>query len=54
MKHNNSNHSSVDEHSRIKSQMARMVNSYDSYMKKITLGRENSLLEMRVNLALVK
>jgi len=54
MKQNHSNHSPVDEDSRIKRQMARMVNSYDSYMKKITLGRENSLREMTVNLALVK
>jgi len=54
MKHNNSNHSSVDEDSRIKSQMARMVNSYDSYMKKITISRENSLRQITVNLAQVK
>ena len=38
----------------IKSQMEQMVNSYDSYMKKITLGRENALREMTVNLAQVK
>ena len=54
MKQNDSNHSPVDEDSKMKSQMARMVNSYDSYMKKITLGRENSLREMTVNLAQVK
>jgi len=41
MKKNDTNHSSVDEDSKIKSQMEKIVNSYDSYMKKITLGREN-------------
>jgi ubiquinone/menaquinone biosynthesis C-methylase UbiE len=54
MKRNDSNHHPVDEDSVIKSQMARMANSYDSYMKKITLGRENSLREMTVNMAQVK
>ncbi|HEX3048153.1 MAG TPA: methyltransferase domain-containing protein, partial [Bacillota bacterium] len=43
-----------DEDSMMKSQMERMVSSYDSYMRKITLGRENTLREMTVNLARVK
>ena len=54
MKQNNSNQSPADEDSKMKSQMARMVNSYDSYMKKLTLGWENSLREITVNLAQVK
>lgn len=54
MKKNDTNHSSVDEDSKIKSQMEKIVNSYDSYMKKITLGREKSLRRMTVNLAQVK
>jgi ubiquinone/menaquinone biosynthesis C-methylase UbiE len=43
-----------DEDSLMKSQMEKMADSYDSYMKKITLGRENALREMTVNLAGVK
>jgi ubiquinone/menaquinone biosynthesis C-methylase UbiE len=54
MKQNDLNHSPIDEDSVMKSQMARMANSYDSYMKKITLGRENSLRKMEVNLAQIK
>lgn len=54
MKQKDSNHNQVDEDSKMKSQMEKMVNSYDSYMKKITLGRENSLRKMEVNLAQVK
>ncbi len=38
----------------IKNQMERMVNSYDLYMKRITLGRENALRLMTVDLAQVK
>ena len=38
----------------MKSQMEQMVDSYDSYMRKITLGRERALREMTVNLAQVK
>jgi ubiquinone/menaquinone biosynthesis C-methylase UbiE len=38
----------------MKSQMEQMVNSYDSYMRKMTLGRERALREMTVNLAQVK
>ena len=54
MKQKDSNHNQVDEDSKMKRQMEKMVNSYDSYMKKITLGRENSLRRMEVNLAQVK
>jgi ubiquinone/menaquinone biosynthesis C-methylase UbiE len=44
----------TDEDSEIKSQMEKMVDSYDSYMRKITFGRENKLREMTVDLAQVK
>ncbi len=43
-----------DEDIRLKSQMEKMVDSYDSYMKKITFGRENVLREMTVSLAEIK
>jgi len=43
-----------DEDIIIKNQMEKMVNSYDMYMKRITLGREDALREMTVNLAQVK
>jgi ubiquinone/menaquinone biosynthesis C-methylase UbiE len=43
-----------DEDNEIKMQMEKVVDSYDSYMKKITLGREKALREMTVNLAEVK
>jgi ubiquinone/menaquinone biosynthesis C-methylase UbiE len=43
-----------DEDIIIKNQMEKMVNSYDLYMKRITLGREDSLRNMTVNLAQVK
>ena len=45
---------SQDEDSALKGQMEQMVDSYDSYMRRITLGRENALREMTVNLAQVK
>jgi len=45
---------SADEDRKMKSQMEQMVNSYDSYMRKMTLGRERVLREMTVNLAQVK
>ena len=54
MKQNDSNQSQLDEDSVMKSQMEKMVDSYDLYMKRITLGRENALREMTVNLAQVK
>jgi ubiquinone/menaquinone biosynthesis C-methylase UbiE len=38
----------------MKSQMEKIVPSYDSYMKKVTLGRERVLREETVNLAQVK
>jgi len=44
----------VDEDAVMKSQMEKMVNSYDLYMKRITLGREDALRKMTVNLAQVK
>jgi ubiquinone/menaquinone biosynthesis C-methylase UbiE len=44
----------VDEDERMKSEMEKMVFSYDSYMRKITLGREGVLREMTVYLAQVK
>jgi ubiquinone/menaquinone biosynthesis C-methylase UbiE len=43
-----------DEDTLIKNQMERMVNSYDTYMKRITFGREDALRKMTVNLAGVK
>jgi len=54
MKQNKKNSNQVDEDSLMKSQMEKMVYSYDLYMKRITLGRENSLREMTVDLAQVK
>lgn len=44
----------VDEDSAIKIQMEKVVDTYDAYMKKITLGRESRLRELTVNLAEVK
>ncbi len=38
----------------MKSQMEKMVDSYDSYMRKVTFGREQVLREMTVDLAQVK
>lgn len=43
-----------EEDAEIKNQMERMVGSYDSYMRKMTLGREKALREMTINLAQVK
>ena len=54
MTENKSNQSKNDEDIIIKNQMERMVNSYDLYMKRITLGREDALRKMTVNLAQVK
>src|SRR5512136_707541 len=54
MKQNDSTYNQVDEDRTMKSQMEQMVNSYDSYMRTMTLGRERALREMTVNLALVK
>ena len=44
----------IDEDLAIKNQMERMVDSSDLYMKRITLGREDKLRAMTVNLAQVK
>jgi ubiquinone/menaquinone biosynthesis C-methylase UbiE len=44
----------IDEDSEIKSQMERMVDTYDSYMQKITFGKENRLREMTIDLANIK
>jgi ubiquinone/menaquinone biosynthesis C-methylase UbiE len=54
MKPGDSDYDQVDEDKRMKSQMEQMVNSYDSFMRKITLGRERALREMTVSLAQVK
>lgn len=43
-----------DEDTIIKNQMEKMVHTYDKYMKRITLGREDALRKMTVNLAQVK
>jgi ubiquinone/menaquinone biosynthesis C-methylase UbiE len=40
-----------DEDAIIINRMDRMVNSYDKYMKRVTLGRENTLRRMTVDLA---
>ena len=47
-------HGKIDEDMLMKSQMEQMVDSYDSYMGKMTLGRERALREMTVKLAQVK
>ncbi len=44
----------VNEDEAIKSQMEKMVDSYDSYMKKVTLGREEALRKTTVDLARIK
>jgi ubiquinone/menaquinone biosynthesis C-methylase UbiE len=54
MTENKSNRSRDDEDIIIKSQMEKMVNSYDSYMKRITLGREDALRIMTVTLAKIE
>ncbi len=46
--------SQTDEDKAMKSEMERMVDSYDSYMRKITFGRERALRQMTVDLAQVK
>lgn len=38
----------------LKSQMEKMVYTYDKYMKKVTFGRENKLRQMTVELAQIK
>jgi len=54
MTENKLNQSRDDEDTIMKSQMEKMVNSYDKYMKRITFGREDALRAMTVNLAQVK
>jgi ubiquinone/menaquinone biosynthesis C-methylase UbiE len=54
MTQNDLPHSQTDEDRIMRSQMEQMVGSYDSYMRKMTLGRERALREMTVNLAQVK
>jgi len=54
MAENESIHIKDDEDTIIKNQMEKMVHSYDKYMKRITLGREDALRRMTVNLAQVK
>jgi ubiquinone/menaquinone biosynthesis C-methylase UbiE len=54
MEQNNSTHETVDEDELMKSQMEKMVTSYDSYMRNITFGRERILREETVRLAQVK
>ena len=54
MTENDLTHGQSDEDRIMKSQMEKMVDSYDSYMRKVTLGRERALREMTVNLAQVK
>ena len=54
MKENDSAYGQVDEDQMIKSQMEKMVTSYDAYMRRATLGRERALRETTVSLAGVK
>jgi ubiquinone/menaquinone biosynthesis C-methylase UbiE len=54
MAENKSSQSRDDEDTIMKSHMEKMVNSYDKYMNKITLGREDALRTMTVSLAQVK
>jgi ubiquinone/menaquinone biosynthesis C-methylase UbiE len=44
----------MDEDEGLKSQMEKMVPSYDSYMKKMTFGRERALRETTIGLARIK
>jgi ubiquinone/menaquinone biosynthesis C-methylase UbiE len=45
---------SVNEDVELKNEMEKMVDSYDSYMRKITFGREDALRSMTVELAQIK
>ena len=54
MEQNRSASADVDDDELMKSQMEKMVPSYDSYMRKVTLGRERALRETTVKLARVK
>ncbi len=44
----------VNEDEAIKTQMEKMVDSYDSYMRKVTLGREETLRKTTVELAQIQ
>jgi ubiquinone/menaquinone biosynthesis C-methylase UbiE len=48
------NNNFTDEDKYMKDEMEKMVPSYDSFMKKITLGRESTMREITVSLAGVK
>ena len=54
MTQNDLTYNQADEDRMMKSQMEQMVDSYDSYMSKMTLGRERTLREMTVSLAQVE
>ena len=54
MQSSNLVHNQVDEDEVMKSQMEKMVSSYDSYMRRMTFGREHALREMTVRLAQVQ
>jgi ubiquinone/menaquinone biosynthesis C-methylase UbiE len=54
MEQDGSAHEEVNEDEIMRSQMEKMVPSYDSYMRMMTLGRERALREMTVHLAQVK
>jgi ubiquinone/menaquinone biosynthesis C-methylase UbiE len=54
MEENHSASAQVDEDEHMKSQMEKMVPSYDSYMRRVTLGRERALRETTVSLAHVR
>ena len=51
---NNSTYESVDEDKLMKSQMEKIAPSYDSYMRKITFGKEHILREETIRLAQIK
>ncbi len=54
MTQSNSTHEPADVDQLMKSQMEKIVPTYDAYMRNMTLGRERALREMTVNLAQVK
>jgi ubiquinone/menaquinone biosynthesis C-methylase UbiE len=51
MEQNDSTYEQVDEDKTMKSQMEKMVPSYDSYMRTMTFGRERTLRATTVSLA---
>ena len=54
MQQNDSAYEQVDQDLLMKNAMEKMVPSYDSYMRRMTFGRERALRETTVNLAEVK